>query len=70
MKHYHYLIVGGGMAADAAVRAIRDIDKQNSIAIIGQEEDPPYNWPPLSKGLWKRRPSSVSGGEPTAATWT
>lgn len=53
MAHYRYLIVGGGMTADAAVRGIREIDNDGSIGLIGMEPDPPYNRPPLSKGLWK-----------------
>src|SRR5512141_1255790 len=52
-KHYPYLIIGGGMTADAAARGIRQVDPERPIAIIGQEPDPPYNRPPLSKGLWK-----------------
>jgi NADPH-dependent 2,4-dienoyl-CoA reductase/sulfur reductase-like enzyme len=47
-----YLIVGGGMAADAAVRGIREVDQNSSIVLIGAEADPPYKRPPLSKGLW------------------
>jgi 3-phenylpropionate/trans-cinnamate dioxygenase ferredoxin reductase subunit len=53
MAHYRYLIVGGGMTADAAVRGIREMDNDGSIGLIGMEPDPPYNRPPLSKGLWK-----------------
>jgi 3-phenylpropionate/trans-cinnamate dioxygenase ferredoxin reductase subunit len=53
MAHYRYLIVGGGMTADAAVRGIRELDNDGSIGLIGMEPDPPYNRPPLSKGLWK-----------------
>lgn len=53
---YRYLIVGGGMTADAAVRGIRAVDAYGSIGLIGQEPDPPYNRPPLSKGLWKPGP--------------
>ncbi len=53
---YNYLIVGGGMAGDAAARAIRQVDENGTIGLIGQEPDPPYNRPPLSKGLWKRLP--------------
>jgi 3-phenylpropionate/trans-cinnamate dioxygenase ferredoxin reductase subunit len=53
MADYRYLIVGGGMTADAAVRGIREIDNDGSIGLIGVEPDPPYNRPPLSKGLWK-----------------
>jgi len=53
MDKYKYLIVGGGMAADAAARAIHERDPQGSLAIFGRELDPPYTRPNLSKGLWK-----------------
>jgi len=53
MPAYKYLIVGGGMAADAALRGIREIDPLGSIGVIGSEPCNPYNRPPLSKGLWK-----------------
>ena len=41
MTHYKYLLIGGGMAADAAVRGIRKIDPDGSIGLIGEEIDPP-----------------------------
>lgn len=53
MAHYQYIIVGGGMTGDAAVKGIRSIDKKGSIALIGSEKDKPYDRPPLSKKLWK-----------------
>ncbi len=53
MPHYPYIIVGGGMAAAAAVGGIRKNDQGNQIAIFGAEADPPYTRPYLSKGLWK-----------------
>jgi 3-phenylpropionate/trans-cinnamate dioxygenase ferredoxin reductase component len=56
MKHHKYLIVGGGMTADSAVRGIRKIDTSGSIAMISDERDPPYDRPPLSKSLWKDKP--------------
>lgn len=40
------------MAADAAVDGIREVDTDGSVGLIGSEEDPPYDRPPLSKGLW------------------
>jgi 3-phenylpropionate/trans-cinnamate dioxygenase ferredoxin reductase component len=55
-EHFPYLIIGGGMAADAAVRGIRQADPDRAIGMIGKEPDPPYNRPPLSKGLWKTAP--------------
>ncbi len=53
MKDYKYIIVGGGMAADSAVKGIRELDTSGAIAVFSEEEDPPYNRPPLSKSLWK-----------------
>ena len=53
MNQYDYLIVGAGMTADAAARGIREEDPKGTIGLLGAEPDPPYNRPPLSKGLWK-----------------
>jgi len=50
---YDYLIVGAGMTADAAAKAIRKADAEASIGIVGEEKQPPYERPPLTKGLWK-----------------
>jgi len=59
---YRYLIIGGGMTADAAARAIRETDGGGSIGIISADPHPPYNRPPLSKGLWK-------GDDPEKTLW-
>jgi NADPH-dependent 2,4-dienoyl-CoA reductase/sulfur reductase-like enzyme len=56
MRNYIYLIIGGGMTADAAVRGIREIDSKGSIALISSEPDAPYDRPPLTKALWKGKP--------------
>lgn len=61
MNNYKYLIIGGGMTADAAVRGIREIDPQGRIGIISSDSDAPYNRPPLTKALWK--------GEPLESVW-
>ncbi len=53
MPHYKHLIIGGGMTADSAVKGIRSLDPDSSIGLIGAEDNPPYNRPPLSKKLWK-----------------
>jgi 3-phenylpropionate/trans-cinnamate dioxygenase ferredoxin reductase component len=58
MPTYKYLIVGGGMTADAAIAGIREVDKSGSVGLIGSEPQPPYNRPPLTKGLWKGKPLS------------
>lgn len=56
MAHYKYLIIGGGMAADAAAKAIRKADADGSIGLISAETAPPYKRPPLSKTLWQGKP--------------
>src|SRR5216110_2364041 len=61
MPDYTYLIVGGGMTADAAAQAIHEADPAGSIGVIGAEPHPPYDRPPLSKALWK--------GEPEEKIW-
>lgn len=53
MNNYKYIIVGGGMSADAAVKGIRELDSEGSILLISAENEPPYKRPPLSKALWK-----------------
>lgn len=53
MAKYQYMIVGGGMTADAAVRGIREVDPDGKIVLVGSDPNPPYNRPPLTKGLWK-----------------
>lgn len=49
---YDYVIVGGGMAADAAAKGIRELDASGSIAIVGEEPTAPFPRPALSKKLW------------------
>lgn len=56
MPSYKYLIIGGGMTADAAIAGIKETDHYGSIGLISAESHPPYNRPPLSKGLWKGKP--------------
>ena len=54
MNHFDYILIGGGMSADAAARGIRSLDSTGSIALFSAEPYAPYNRPPLSKGLWKK----------------
>ena len=56
MIEYKYLILGGGMAGDAATRGIRELDTEGSIGIIGQEPDAPYARPALARFRGSRRP--------------
>lgn len=68
MRHYTYLIIGGGMTADAAVDGIRQIDAEGAIGLISAETQPPYNRPPLSKKLWQGKPlDSIWRGTPNKA---
>jgi 3-phenylpropionate/trans-cinnamate dioxygenase ferredoxin reductase subunit len=52
MDSYRYLIVGGGMAADAVCKGIRSVDETGTIGVVGEEPHAPYKRPPLTKGLW------------------
>lgn len=61
MLRTKYLIVGGGMTADAAAHGIREVDPDGPIVQVSTEPDPAYNRPPLSKALWK--------GEPLDSIW-
>jgi NADPH-dependent 2,4-dienoyl-CoA reductase/sulfur reductase-like enzyme len=61
VARYDYLIVGGGMSADAAAHGIRQEDAKGTIAMVGAEPHAPYNRPPLSKALWK--------GDPVDSIW-
>ncbi len=61
MTNYQYLIIGGGMTGAASLEGIREIDIAGSIGVISAETNPPYNRPPLSKGLWK--------GDPLESIW-
>ncbi|EIL98833.1 NAD(P)/FAD-dependent oxidoreductase [Rhodanobacter thiooxydans] len=69
MEHVHdYLIIGGGMAADAAAKAIREVDPAANVGLVGAEAQPPYKRPPLSKALWKGDKSVADIDLATAAS--
>jgi 3-phenylpropionate/trans-cinnamate dioxygenase ferredoxin reductase subunit len=53
MRTYRYLIVGGGLTADAACKGIRERDPDGTIGVVADEQHPPYARPPLTKALWK-----------------
>jgi len=53
MDPTRYLIVGGGLTADAACKGIREHDPDGRILVVGDEPHPPYLRPPLSKALWE-----------------
>ncbi|MEX2243107.1 MAG: NAD(P)/FAD-dependent oxidoreductase [Fimbriimonadaceae bacterium] len=50
---YDYLLLGGGTSCAYAAVAIRDHDKNGTVAILGAEDEKPYDRPPFSKYyLW------------------
>ena len=52
MQRYEYVIVGGGMIADNAAKALHDRDPAGNILVIGRDPDAPVTRPALSKKLW------------------
>lgn len=51
-RDYDFLIIGGGMTADAAAKGIREHGATGSIGILGEERTEPFPRPALSKKLW------------------
>ena len=51
---FPYVIIGGGMTADAAIGGVREVDADvgHAMARFSGGRFPPYQRPPLSKGLW------------------
>lgn len=49
MTHYDVLIVGAGHGGAAAAIALRQNGFAGTIALVGREDEPPYERPPLSK---------------------
>ena len=59
MRATRYLIVGGGLTADAACTGIREVDPGGRITVVSDEAHPPYARPPLSKALWTGKEEST-----------
>jgi NADPH-dependent 2,4-dienoyl-CoA reductase/sulfur reductase-like enzyme len=59
MRATRYLIVGGGLTADAACTGIREVDPGGRITVVSDEAHPPYARPPLSKALWTGQEEST-----------
>lgn len=49
---YDYVIVGAGMAGDAAARGIREVDPDGTVLVVGREPTGPVTRPALTKKLW------------------
>lgn len=41
MPSYDYLIIGGGMTADAALHGTREADSEGSVGVVGAEPHRP-----------------------------
>jgi len=50
--HYRYCIVGGGLAAAAALEGIRSRDPAGTILLLSRENHRPYHRSPLTKEVW------------------
>ena len=64
MEDFKYLIVGGGMAADAVVGGIRSVDAAGSIGVVGAEADRPRT----SGHLTRSRSLGRSGPRPSQSS--
>ncbi|KAI9303582.1 apoptosis-inducing factor, mitochondrion-associated, C-term-domain-containing protein [Cunninghamella echinulata] len=47
-----YVLIGAGTASFAAAQAIKELDSDANVIIIGDESYAPYMRPPLSKEIW------------------
>ena len=47
------------MTAASAAQGIHEADSKGTIAMIGDEAQPPYNRPPLTKKLWMGKPEDI-----------
>ena len=68
MPDYTYLLVGGGMTADAAAQALHEADPAGSVALVGAEPHPPYDRPPLAVRSSARPAPKAADSAPTRAT--
>jgi 3-phenylpropionate/trans-cinnamate dioxygenase ferredoxin reductase subunit len=48
-RHVDFLLIGGGVAAASCARELRSAGASGSVLMVGREQDPPYERPPLSK---------------------
>lgn len=59
-QHVNFLLLGGGIAANEAARAIRSSELTASILMIARESARPYRRPELSKSYLQRKESRES----------
>ncbi|HEX5578337.1 MAG TPA: FAD-dependent oxidoreductase [Candidatus Limnocylindria bacterium] len=64
-RHVDVLLIGGGVASARCARTLRRNGFSGSILLVGDEDLPPYNRPPLSKELLREElPSELTLAEP------
>jgi len=68
MNKYDYVIIGGGLAGQRAVKGVRKVDTEGSTAVITREPHVPYERPPLSKGYLMGK-EGVSAVYPEDESW-
>ncbi|XP_063622740.1 apoptosis-inducing factor 1, mitochondrial-like isoform X1 [Cydia splendana] len=68
--HVEFLVVGGGTAAFAALRALRAARPDAALLLAGAERAPPYMRPPLSKELWRRPELAAAAADPLSLAFT
>eukprot|EP00698_Gefionella_okellyi_P023076 TRINITY_DN7760_c0_g1_i1.p1 TRINITY_DN7760_c0_g1~~TRINITY_DN7760_c0_g1_i1.p1 ORF type:complete len:583 (+),score=125.38 TRINITY_DN7760_c0_g1_i1:79-1827(+) len=59
-REYEYVVVGGGVAAEAAVVEIKERKPDAVVLLISSDNRVPYQRPPLSKELWSSTDENVS----------
>lgn len=64
-----FLLVGGGTAAFAAMRAIRAARPGAQVLLVGEERALPYMRPPLSKELWREPDLAARAADPDRLTF-
>ncbi|XP_050682738.1 apoptosis-inducing factor 1, mitochondrial-like [Leptidea sinapis] len=67
--HAQYLVVGGGTAAFAAMRAIRSARPDAQVLLVSAEHALPYMRPPLSKELWREEELAARAAHPDSLTF-
>jgi len=64
-RHIDVLLVGGGVASARCARTLRRHGFDGTILLVGDEQTPPYNRPPLSKELLREDlPTELTLAEP------
>jgi 3-phenylpropionate/trans-cinnamate dioxygenase ferredoxin reductase subunit len=63
-----FLLIGGGVAAASCARRLREEGAEGSILLVGREQEPPYDRPPLSKG-YLRGESSREDAQVVPSGW-